>query len=721
MASHAPLQKPPEQAITPWLQHLSQLMPPTGVLLVGAGAGTGPWVQLLQTLAVPSATLVEADDTQFEHLQRSVPPRDGWRLRKQVVGPHTETVAYHQASNATESGLLEPESLRSLWPNLKTTHKQNRQAIALAELQQDTSPPANWLLVDCLPALPIIQGAAQQLAAFDVIALRVLLSNTQDTGRSNDGNNTHADTELTQTASANALHPALQALGFRCLAIETSRHPAIGHALFVRDTAALAQQLQQQLAHQAQTLAQTQAQAQATAQQLEAQHNKLSEQLQQAQAAAEKAKAAAAAAATATSAATAATAAAAKQAEERAAQVQQLTQAKAAADKMATERQQQLDQLQTQLKQATEQAQAATQDAENAKAAAAAAATATSAATAADKLATECQEQLNQLQFLLKQATEQAMLKLEAIEAANQRSPQQIQKIENVLEGQFEITRQKLQDNNQLITTFKQEITSNMKNQIEATINIRKDFEQKLKAELLNSSKQIEAFLRIQSYFGNRINVGEMHGFPISPDFGAYIIQLIESNDYDIVIEFGSGTSTSIIAMALEKVNCNRQKSKQRAIQFAFEHLEIYHSQTKRQLESAGLAGAVNLIYSPLLPYTGPNGKQYDYYSCQEHIEDLFHTNQKNSVNVLVVIDGPPGSTGKHARYPAVPVTFKYLEKGTVDFVLDDYDRSDEREITQAWLDYLSLLKLDFTFTEKAFEKGACLIRVRKMLNHQTS
>ena len=44
---------PTHTPITPWLQMLSQLMPPTGVLLVGAGAGTGPWVQLLQTLAVP--------------------------------------------------------------------------------------------------------------------------------------------------------------------------------------------------------------------------------------------------------------------------------------------------------------------------------------------------------------------------------------------------------------------------------------------------------------------------------------------------------------------------------------------------------------------------------------------------------------------------------------------------------------------------------------------
>lgn len=224
---------PTQAPITPWLQLLSQLAPPAGVLLVGAGNGVGPWVQLLQILAVPSVTLVEADDNQFEHLQRSVPQRDGWRLRKQVVGPRTDTVTYHQASNAAESGLLEPESLRSLWPNLKTTHKQTRQAITLADLQDDADTPANWLLLDCLPALPILQGAAQQLAAFDVITLRVLLAEDAVPG---------------SAAGADEVQATLQEQGFRCLALEASRHPAVGHALFVRDTAKQAQQREEQLA-----------------------------------------------------------------------------------------------------------------------------------------------------------------------------------------------------------------------------------------------------------------------------------------------------------------------------------------------------------------------------------------------------------------------------------------------------------------------------------------
>lgn len=325
---------PAHQAILPWLGLLRQLYPPSAVLLVGAGSGTSPWVQHLLATGHRNVTLVEADEPTAARLKLVAQAQPSWAVQQGVVGRNSEHTPFYTASLQTESGLLEPESLRSLWPNLQTTHQQSRQAITLAELQQDAETPANWLLVDCLPALPIIQGAAQQLAAFDVIALRVLLSSTNSNS-----------IELTQSASADALHPALQALGFRCLAIETSRHPAIGHALFVRDTAALAQQQQQQLAQQAQTLAQ----AQAATQQLTAERHKLSEQLQQTKEAAQKAQAAAAQAAAqatqqaqtaaqALATATAATEAAAKQAEERAAQVQQLTQAKAAADKLLGER-----------------------------------------------------------------------------------------------------------------------------------------------------------------------------------------------------------------------------------------------------------------------------------------------------------------------------------------------------------------------------------------------
>lgn len=237
IASQAQQAKPAQQPLRTWFDMLSHLYPPTGVLLVGAGSGSSPWVQHLMANNWPRVTLVEADEATAQRLKAATQNHPCWRVKTEVVGPRSGATAFYSASLPTESGLLAPESLRSLWPNLKTTHKQTRQATTLAELQQDADPAANWLLLDCLPALPILHGAAQQLAGVDVIAVRVLLNASAP--------DANTDASAISTAAADQLQPALQTLGFRCLTIETSRHPGLGHALFVRDTAAQMQQLTQ--------------------------------------------------------------------------------------------------------------------------------------------------------------------------------------------------------------------------------------------------------------------------------------------------------------------------------------------------------------------------------------------------------------------------------------------------------------------------------------------
>lgn len=211
------MQQAPNHLLS-WLDHLRILMPPRHVTLVGAGNGSGPWVQWLLSRAVPSATLVEADDALIHPLQATVAAASGaWRVRKQVIGPETATVTFHVASVSSESGLLEPESLRSLWPNLKTRQKQTRQAITLDELLQDDEQSANWLIVDCWPAQPLLQGGQQALAFLDVVILRTHLAD-------------NAPAEIDIRSAENILAP----IGLSLMESEPGRHPKQGHTLFVR-------------------------------------------------------------------------------------------------------------------------------------------------------------------------------------------------------------------------------------------------------------------------------------------------------------------------------------------------------------------------------------------------------------------------------------------------------------------------------------------------------
>lgn len=226
---------PNDAPLISWLDHLWQLYPAQGVLLVGAGNGASAWIEALQNWNAPNVMLVEADETQFQHLQRSLAATEGWQLRKQVVAREAGSVTFHQASNPAESGLLEPETLRALWPNLKTRHKSTRQSITLAELLPMTTPGANWLLLDCLPAAPLLAGAGAALDSVDVILTRALLPEPGH-GATHPG------------ADASAVAQWLQAHGFCTVATQTGRHPNTVHTLHVRDRSAQLQKLTAELA-----------------------------------------------------------------------------------------------------------------------------------------------------------------------------------------------------------------------------------------------------------------------------------------------------------------------------------------------------------------------------------------------------------------------------------------------------------------------------------------
>ena len=253
-----------------WLEHLWQLYPAQGILIVGAGNGSSTWIKALQCWSAVNVTLIEADDTQFLHLQHQLAAQDGWQLRKQVIAAETGSVTYHHASNPAESGLIEPEALRPLWPNLKTRQASTQQAISLTELLALTEPKVNWLLLDCLPAGALLAGSGDALATCDVIVTRALLPEAG------------ADLPSAQ-ADANTITQLLQAQGFCTVAMETSRHPGVAHTLHVRDHAAQLVQLNVALAQAEQATQKCTAEARQQVDDLTSELAQVREALQQAQ------------------------------------------------------------------------------------------------------------------------------------------------------------------------------------------------------------------------------------------------------------------------------------------------------------------------------------------------------------------------------------------------------------------------------------------------------
>lgn len=238
---------------------------------------------------------------------------------------------------------------------------------------------------------------------------------------------------------------------------------------------------------------------------------------------------------------------------------------------------------------------------------------------------------------------------------------------------------------------------------------LRKQLVTTVKQEVLNGTQQLEAFLDIQNFFKHGRHLPVMHGWPVSPDFAHYLIQLLENNDYDLILEFGSGTSTVFIAKTLAHLDRTRQ-GKPAALQVAFEHLEKYHDQTRTDLEIAGLAQSVELTLAPLQPYQPPNGNTYAYYACHEKLADLAARLPAKLIKILLVVDGPPASTGQHARYPALPAVLAHLKGKRIDILLDDYARPDEQEVGALWEKDLEQLGYKLQSEKIKLEKDALFI-----------
>lgn len=237
--------------------------------------------------------------------------------------------------------------------------------------------------------------------------------------------------------------------------------------------------------------------------------------------------------------------------------------------------------------------------------------------------------------------------------------------------------------------------------------------EQSQKRTIENSMKQIEACIRLQHYLGADIILPDMHNWPISPDFGVLLIHLVEQNGYQGVIEFGSGTSTLIAAKALERVA--RRGGASPAPLLSFDHLQEYRDKTQSLINQAGLAAHTNIVLAPLAAWLDAGGDQFSYYACDEALHMFKQQLPASGARVLVIVDGPPAATGKHARYPALPKVLDNLgQTYSIDFLLDDYLRSEEQEVAARWLEFLSDLNLTHTRTEfNNLEKKACLIEVR--------
>lgn len=179
------------------------------------------------------------------------------------------------------------------------------------------------------------------------------------------------------------------------------------------------------------------------------------------------------------------------------------------------------------------------------------------------------------------------------------------------------------------------------------------------------------------------------HSLPVADgragacDFLLLLTELVIQNRPEIVVEFGSGVSTLVLARALQMNGTGRLIS--------FEHKEGFAHLARARLKERGLSAEVRSV--PLVS-AGPWGFVGKWYGVDELPQNID----------LAVVDGPPAYFAPETRGGAGPAVIPNLAPDGL-IVLDDAKRAGEREITRRWRnDYP-----DFDFIDIDTHKGTLL------------
>lgn len=189
-------------------------------------------------------------------------------------------------------------------------------------------------------------------------------------------------------------------------------------------------------------------------------------------------------------------------------------------------------------------------------------------------------------------------------------------------------------------------------------------------ARLFNHvTAEFDALMQVHRRTGLADPTPLMGGWALSPRALLQAIDVVQETNASLVLECGSGTSTIFLAEVIQLAGNGRL--------VALEHLEEYATQTALAIKNHGLDTVAEVRFAPLETYE-IDGEAYEWYAASS-VQDL------EGIEVLLV-DGPPGSTGPRARYPAYPVLRDKLAS-RAQVLVDDLRRSDEASIVDVWIE----------------------------------
>ncbi|MBX3234914.1 MAG: class I SAM-dependent methyltransferase [Nitrospiraceae bacterium] len=216
---------------------------------------------------------------------------------------------------------------------------------------------------------------------------------------------------------------------------------------------------------------------------------------------------------------------------------------------------------------------------------------------------------------------------------------------------------------------------------------VQEDLPRFVKGEIENCYQQAEALAAVLTELRLRASLPPTRNWAASPDLLRELMRHVSRHRPQTIVECGSGVSTIVLARCLEIVGTGHV--------YSLEHLPDQADKTREELKRQGLGAWATVLTAPL---------------CLHRIADEeFHWYGMDGLPVptfdMLVIDGPPATTGPLARYPAGPLLFCRLAPQAAVF-LDDSNRDQEQAILSRWRKEFPRLHQD----SRPCEKGCAVL-----------
>ena len=214
-------------------------------------------------------------------------------------------------------------------------------------------------------------------------------------------------------------------------------------------------------------------------------------------------------------------------------------------------------------------------------------------------------------------------------------------------------------------------------------------------AKLNNYFTQFEALQSIRGLFPEAVYLPPTRGWAGSPDFLLKLVELVITESPKYVVELGSGVSSVVVGLALNKFNNGRLLSLDHEVAFA--------EKTKKFIEINNLKETVDVMCCPL--------SEYQYKDSRWAWYDLSKVTFEHKIDLLIV-DGPPRKLQEKSRFPAITILMNKLSSEAI-VVLDDANRKNEQQVIKDWELYLNENDYQFDlFIYPEYEKGLAIFKL---------